>query len=172
MRGMMRSVVVDAVIVACPLKPIVTSRQMDFDVDAVSYQLKRRWSQPARRMRVYWPSERFSRQFGQWTGSDQLPCNHKIGHDLLVTAVTVAYVTRLPTADDSWQWTCEKKIQFDSNRGCWSKPIPDALLFSNEIWLRPLKSVASIPPNGFGTTLVALSVQAGSGNFGRKELVK
>ncbi len=126
-RGLMATIVADAVLVELPDQPLATSLDSRLDADALAYRLNQRWMQPANPIRVYWPTTAFARMFGSWTGTDSATCFHKIGHDLLVTAVTLFYLRTLPAESFGQAWTSEPKLQFDAKSGRWAGPLPDAL---------------------------------------------
>lgn len=126
-RGLLATLVADAVLTELPKQPLASSLDSDFNADALAYRLSQRWSQAPSRIRVYWPTSAFARLFGSWTGTDSAPCLHKIGHDLLVTAVTLSYLRTLSAEAFLQTWTTEQKLQFDAKAGRWTGPLPDAL---------------------------------------------
>lgn len=128
--GLLGTLVADTVVAALPSQPLASSADFVLNVDALAYELHQRWTQPSARVRIFWPSAAFARRYGRWTGSNQEPCFHKIGHDLLVSAVTVSHLLDGSENEFADTWISEQKLQFEARRGRWSGPLPDALMVS------------------------------------------
>ena len=129
--GLFHSADVDACLIGPPKTPLCMQRrgQQEPNFERLAYQLEKRWEQPARRLRVFWPSMEFARFFGHWTGSDNLSAPQKVSHDLLCSSVWLSYLHRFPGVALKC-WTSERCLQYRSrqkgrNR---SGPVPDALL--------------------------------------------
>jgi len=108
--------------------PLATSRDRSRpDFERLSYFALQRLASPARRTTVYWPSARFAREHGSWTGSDSLPNPLQISHSLLCTAVWLGVLLQSPQiALDAW--TSERELQFQARRDGNGGPLPDALV--------------------------------------------
>ena len=97
------------------------------NIDALAYALEQRFAGASKPTRVYWPSNEFGKRYGTWAGAESYPCQHKLSHDVLTTAVWLHFLKHSPAAA-LVQWVPERWLQSASRRGDWRGPIPDALI--------------------------------------------
>ena len=135
-QGYFNSTAIDAKLTDLPVEPIYRHSPGDPLPEAhkLAYRLEQRWRNAVqKRLRVFWPTPQFAACYGGcWLGSRSLPAQHKVSHDLLVSAVWVRYFEIEPTEVLS-AWVPERELEYNHRSGKRSGPIPDALIDQNGV---------------------------------------
>ena len=99
----------------------------------LAWSSEKYFKQPARPIRIWWPTKRLAKRYHFSCGKNQLSAKNEaaISHELLVTATWNALFRRNP-AEALAQWQSEKQVESQASKNRRSGTLPDGVLLRTD----------------------------------------